>query len=563
MKHLIVFVHMLIFSFSTFAQFSGEGLGSEKVPYVITNADELFEVRNDLSANYRLANNIDLTEWIAENNPQKGWNPIGNEDRPFTGVFDGNNFAIIGLYINREVENTGMWGVIKGAKIKNVSFVNPIINGSNQVGIVTGKILVPYNSTISCVSVIAGLVSGTQKVGGIVGDVTLDFSGYCGSKNDPKPRGMAIISSECIRGCSVEANIIGSSDVGGICGACNGEFAQYHYDSHFIEVLVADNRFSGKISGINSVGGIIGQIMTTPGEHYTSGGTYGGSFTRNGNYTTCIRNLSSGCIDSKTLAGGITGFYNDDQMDSSYFGVSSNSKIDYNVACIDTIYGLEIHRISNCDFSNNIANSDMTGIINNKSITFDDDGSNGSGLGKKILKRKTTYEGLGFDFTNIWAINESHSYPYSIEQSSTPVVDNFYAGSKGFISGKSPKDGYLFILCNGVRYKTYALEGKWELQLGAITENATASVSFQEESLQPSVSVLVKAEKETQIEPPHIKGDANGDGEIDAVDVVAIINHIIGKNSSSFNTLNADVNGDGQVLVDDAVRAVELIINAQ
>ena len=69
--------------------FTGNGSGSEKDPYQVTTADELFEVRNDLAAHYLQMNDIDLAEWIQEDNPKQGWNPIGDSSLPFTGSYNG------------------------------------------------------------------------------------------------------------------------------------------------------------------------------------------------------------------------------------------------------------------------------------------------------------------------------------------------------------------------------------------------------------------------------------------------------------------------------------------
>ena len=45
----------------------------------------------------------------------------------------------------------------------------------------------------------------------------------------------------------------------------------------------------------------------------------------------------------------------------------------------------------------------------------------------------------------------------------------------------------------------------------------------------------------------YIPGDANGDGEIDAIDFNIIGNHILGFGQSQFNAKAADINGDGEV----------------
>ena len=59
-------------------------------PYQVRTAFDLFDVRSNLSAYYKLMNDIDLTEWIAEENPSQGWTPIGTETSPFIGVLFNN-----------------------------------------------------------------------------------------------------------------------------------------------------------------------------------------------------------------------------------------------------------------------------------------------------------------------------------------------------------------------------------------------------------------------------------------------------------------------------------------
>ena len=55
-----------------------------------------------------------------------------------------------------------------------------------------------------------------------------------------------------------------------------------------------------------------------------------------------------------------------------------------------------------------------------------------------------------------------------------------------------------------------------------------------------------------------IEGDVNADSNVDVLDVVAIINMILGLNPPSDI---ADINGDGDVNVIDAVTLVNIILN--
>lgn len=59
------------------------------------------------------------------------------------------------------------------------------------------------------------------------------------------------------------------------------------------------------------------------------------------------------------------------------------------------------------------------------------------------------------------------------------------------------------------------------------------------------------------------KGDANGDGELNEGDVIAIISYILGENPQDFDKEAADLNGDGEVTVVDVVALISQICNLQ
>ena len=59
----------------------------------------------------------------------------------------------------------------------------------------------------------------------------------------------------------------------------------------------------------------------------------------------------------------------------------------------------------------------------------------------------------------------------------------------------------------------------------------------------------------------YIKGDVNADGDVDLVDVVAMINSILGKPSSTFIVEAADMNDDGEVDIFDVMKAINLVLN--
>jgi hypothetical protein len=58
-------------------------------------------------------------------------------------------------------------------------------------------------------------------------------------------------------------------------------------------------------------------------------------------------------------------------------------------------------------------------------------------------------------------------------------------------------------------------------------------------------------------------GDASGNGDINAEDVVEIINFILGNPSKNFDLRNADLNGDGKVNAADVVKLMNIIIGVR
>ncbi|MBQ6947909.1 MAG: hypothetical protein IJN42_07665, partial [Clostridia bacterium] len=137
-------------------RFAG-GSGTKNDPYLISNKTHLDNVRNYLSAHFKMTADIEFTDADFKYgggfyNSGKGWMPIGmNLDSAFTGTFDGNGFAIKNLYINisssasTEYAYAGLFGYNKGT-IKNL-------------GLVDGEVLSSFPS-VSFAGSIAGFNEG-------------------------------------------------------------------------------------------------------------------------------------------------------------------------------------------------------------------------------------------------------------------------------------------------------------------------------------------------------------------------------------------------------------------
>ena len=541
MKKNILLFFMLSISVMCSAQFSGRGSGTEKDPYLVSNADELYDVRNELNAYYKQIEDIDLSEWIEENNPNQGWSPIGTKTNPFYGHFDGNNKIIKGLYINRpSLGDVGLFGSTLGVDILNVSILNPQIIGGDNVGAIVGKIwMANAESDISILNnvVVGGNIEGSHYVGGVVGNVDTET-------NIPTRTAITIK----IQGNYCSMSLVGDI-VGGICGTVRGAICGYYCDR---PAFVTDNLAENSIVA-NIGGGIVGIIS----DNYISSTSNG---TRTAWHSESIkRNISKGHLNCRYNAGGVIG--------TLYMQNKNDQIVENNFSCLEIIKSLSspAYRVTNYEFNEqeNSALSSTVVISNGKEINVEDDGFNGTGYGLKTLMRKSTYSSQGFDFNEQWDIIEGESYPYNYSQSTPPIVESFYSGSKSCISGVSNEYGKIYVFVNNTLFESQIIDGKWNVNLGNIQDGTTAKVCSVCNDLKPSILKEATAVNAPIIDPEKISGDSNADGVVDAADVVGTINYILGKPSSSFNQQNADVNEDGQILVDDAVGTVNVIMNNQ
>ena len=118
------------------------------------------------------------------------------------------------------------------------------------------------------------------------------------------------------------------------------------------------------------------------------------------------------------------------------------------------------------------------------------------------------------------------------------------AGTYGFAQTctltATPDAGFVFV--------------NWTKDGEVISTNSTYSFVVTE-----NVDLVANFEAE-QVELP---GDANGDGEMNALDIVIIVNYIFGETPDNFFFDNADVNGDGEVNALDIVAIINLIFSKE
>lgn len=155
------------------------GTGTPEDPYQITTIEQMQNIEQDKSAHYILINNIDASVTSTWNDG-KGFDPIGAHYNPtnnpsFTGVFDGQNYTISNLYINRPDEiNVALFGgTSSNAMIKNLKLSNCDIEGYK---ITAGAVGSQYDASVSNICVIGTITGHWEDTAGIVawskGDIT-------------------------------------------------------------------------------------------------------------------------------------------------------------------------------------------------------------------------------------------------------------------------------------------------------------------------------------------------------------------------------------------------------
>lgn len=94
----------------------------------ISSAEDLLNINKDPAGNYKLTEDIDLTELTKQGgtlDTGHGWSALADSDAGFTGTFDGNGHQIKGLHVYGDAgQYIGLFGYIKGGSVTNLGLVD-------------------------------------------------------------------------------------------------------------------------------------------------------------------------------------------------------------------------------------------------------------------------------------------------------------------------------------------------------------------------------------------------------------------------------------------------------
>ena len=255
-----VFLLYLILSMPALPVFAadfGGGSGTASDPYLISTKDHLNNVRNKLSAHYKLTSDITFTssDFYSSGkfyNGGAGWEPIGSGSA-FTGTFDGNGHTISGLY--QRITTTGKYGGLFGktskATIEDLGLLNldiSIAANSHSNVYIGGIVGYMESSSIVRDCYTTGKITGSSSF-----DADVSAGGIVGYRQN----------SSTIEDCYNTAKITGSSNsyagarvyVGGIGGSNYSSTTSgcYNLGEISAKALLTDYADAGGIVGdINS-----------------------------------------------------------------------------------------------------------------------------------------------------------------------------------------------------------------------------------------------------------------------------------------------------------------------
>lgn len=239
--------------------------GTKDAVYEISNAGQLYwfaglvngtlsGVAQNKSANAVLTADIVVNANVLKSDGTlnegtfKEWTPIATSASPYTGIFDGQNHTISGLYFNQENSyDVGLFGRNNG-KIANAGILDSYFYGTSKVGGMCGN---NYTGTISnCYN--TGSVSGIGNLGGVNGyndggTITNSYNAGSVSGTERYVGGVSGYNDGgTITNCYNVGSVGGSGYVGGVNGWNKG--------------IITNCYNTGSVSGTGvNVGGVIGR----------------------------------------------------------------------------------------------------------------------------------------------------------------------------------------------------------------------------------------------------------------------------------------------------------------
>ncbi|MGY6560559.1 MAG: GLUG motif-containing protein, partial [Luteibaculaceae bacterium] len=362
------------------------GQGTEEEPFLISTLQDLIRLSVNpciWDRNYLQTADIDAST-TNQLNSGTGFSPIGSNNVAFTGKYNGADFSISNLHINRPSSSLqGLFGVVNNSNLKNIHLKSVTITGDNELGILAGRI---SGSVLENINVEGSITAQGSTVGGI----------------------SASSFNSTLLSCKANVDLIGVDQVGGLIGSL--QFG-----------LVSNSEALGSINATGmEIGGLIGNIfLANVNRSYsnievegntTVGGLIG--YSDDGTLTNCY---AIGSVSGINNIGGLVGF-ND-------FGALTNTYAAGEVSGTSNVGGL-VGLASGGDVTASFWDVETSGL----SLS-----AGGTGKLTEELQIQSTFTAVDWDFETIWVIDECDiGYPVLQWQSISTRPDAPLAEDQNF-----------------------------------------------------------------------------------------------------------------------------------
>ena len=333
--------------------------------------------------------------------PANTWTAIGTMNNEFCGVFNGDGYAVRGIYINTQESYQGLFGNSGGDSIiANLGVAESYICGDMEVGGVVGRNDTGYNgveysggTVTNCYN--TGSVTGEGPVGGVVGfnvgtvincynTGSVTGNGYVG--------GVVGTSGGTVTNCYNTGSITGNW-VGGVVSDNNGTVANCYNEGNitgndgvggvvaWVGGVVGDNRDSvtncyntGIVNGNERVGGVVGcneggtvtdcyNEGSITGNGYV-GGVAGYSEESDSHVTGCY---NAGSVAGESWVGGVAGYSDSNSHVTGCYNVGSVTGEEY----VGGVVGPNNGTVTNCYNAGSITgNNEVGGVVGYNSKTW-------------------------------------------------------------------------------------------------------------------------------------------------------------------------------------------------
>ncbi|HUV41274.1 MAG TPA: GLUG motif-containing protein, partial [Sedimentisphaerales bacterium] len=291
-----------------------DGTGIEDQPYLVRTAEQLNLIGSlscEWDKHFKLMADIDLSGYTGTEFNLIGYIDPYNEpdDKAFTGIFDGNGYAISNFTYETDNDHVGagLFCYINGpnAVIKDLTLVNANVNVGGEslyIGCLVGML---RDGTVSGCGVEGGSVTGKYFTGGLVGNngqgnIEYSYGNIEDSYSTASVTGEAFVGglvgnneSGTISNCYAAGSVTGGWCIGGLVG-----------DNW--ECVISNCYASGAVSGILDTGGLAGSNAGSILNCYATGGVSasGTSWQSNYYYRTYIVVVVNGmgyyCLENHT-----------------------------------------------------------------------------------------------------------------------------------------------------------------------------------------------------------------------------------------------------------------------